>query len=282
MIGANGAGKSTLLRILATLCARAPARSRCSARAAARGVEGSGPARLPRPRAAALPRAQRAREPGVQRPPAPGRRAPASGSRPCSSASGWPAAASELVRNLSAGMLPARRDLPGARARARAAAARRAALAPRPRRRGGRRRAARRRPPGRTRVVVTHEVESGLRRGRTRARPARRRLGRLRGPAAGARRRRRAARSSRGASGETPTGRSSPRTCGSSCGRSSRCRRWLLFAATTFVLFRFGLDRESLAGGLAAGVLLATVLFAGDPGDQPGLRRRARAGRLRR
>ncbi len=35
-----------------------------------------------------------------------------------------------------------------------------------------------------------------------------------------------------------------------------------LFAATTFVLFRFGLDRESLSGGLAAGVLLATVLFA--------------------
>jgi heme exporter protein B len=35
-----------------------------------------------------------------------------------------------------------------------------------------------------------------------------------------------------------------------------------LFAATTFVLFRFGLDRESLAGSLAAGVLLATILFA--------------------
>ena len=35
-----------------------------------------------------------------------------------------------------------------------------------------------------------------------------------------------------------------------------------LFAATTFILFRFGLDRESLEGGLAAGVLLATVLFA--------------------
>lgn len=35
-----------------------------------------------------------------------------------------------------------------------------------------------------------------------------------------------------------------------------------LFAATTFILFRFGLDRESLSGGLAAGVLLATVLFA--------------------
>jgi heme exporter protein B len=35
-----------------------------------------------------------------------------------------------------------------------------------------------------------------------------------------------------------------------------------LFAATTFVLFRFGLDREQLDGSLAAGVLLATVLFA--------------------
>ncbi len=35
-----------------------------------------------------------------------------------------------------------------------------------------------------------------------------------------------------------------------------------LFAITTFIVFRFGLDRESLAGSLAAGVLLATVLFA--------------------
>ncbi|MFL5892872.1 MAG: heme exporter protein CcmB [Solirubrobacterales bacterium] len=35
-----------------------------------------------------------------------------------------------------------------------------------------------------------------------------------------------------------------------------------LFAVTTFILFRYGLDRESLSGGLAAGVLLATVLFA--------------------
>jgi heme exporter protein B len=35
-----------------------------------------------------------------------------------------------------------------------------------------------------------------------------------------------------------------------------------LFAASTFVLFRFGLDRTSLQGSLAAGVLLATVLFA--------------------
>jgi heme exporter protein B len=36
-----------------------------------------------------------------------------------------------------------------------------------------------------------------------------------------------------------------------------------LFALTTFVIFRYGLDRDTLAGGLAAGVLLATLLFAG-------------------
>lgn len=35
-----------------------------------------------------------------------------------------------------------------------------------------------------------------------------------------------------------------------------------LFALTAYILFRFGLDRETLAGPLAAGVLLATVLFA--------------------
>ena len=36
-----------------------------------------------------------------------------------------------------------------------------------------------------------------------------------------------------------------------------------LFAITIFVVFRFGLDRTSLEGSLAAGVLLVTVLFAG-------------------
>lgn len=35
-----------------------------------------------------------------------------------------------------------------------------------------------------------------------------------------------------------------------------------LFAVTTFVIFRFGLDRTSLEGSLAAGVLLVTILFA--------------------
>jgi heme exporter protein B len=36
-----------------------------------------------------------------------------------------------------------------------------------------------------------------------------------------------------------------------------------LFALTTFVIFRFGLDRTTLEGSLAAGVLLTTILFAG-------------------
>jgi heme exporter protein B len=36
----------------------------------------------------------------------------------------------------------------------------------------------------------------------------------------------------------------------------------ILFAATTFVIFRFGLDRTSLSGSLASGVLWATLLFA--------------------
>ncbi|MGI8461747.1 MAG: heme exporter protein CcmB [Solirubrobacterales bacterium] len=35
-----------------------------------------------------------------------------------------------------------------------------------------------------------------------------------------------------------------------------------LFAITTFIVFRYGLDREQLAGSLAAGVLLVTILFA--------------------
>jgi heme exporter protein B len=35
-----------------------------------------------------------------------------------------------------------------------------------------------------------------------------------------------------------------------------------LFAITTFVIFRFGLDRTSLSGSLAAGVLWTTLLFA--------------------
>ena len=35
-----------------------------------------------------------------------------------------------------------------------------------------------------------------------------------------------------------------------------------LFAVTTFVIFRFGLDRTSLSGSLAAGVLWVTLLFA--------------------
>ena len=35
-----------------------------------------------------------------------------------------------------------------------------------------------------------------------------------------------------------------------------------LFTVTTFVLFHFGLDANAIAGDLAAGVLLVTLLFA--------------------
>src|SRR5215210_6502858 len=35
-----------------------------------------------------------------------------------------------------------------------------------------------------------------------------------------------------------------------------------LFSVTTFVIFRFALDRTTLEGDLAAGVLVATLLFA--------------------
>ena len=36
----------------------------------------------------------------------------------------------------------------------------------------------------------------------------------------------------------------------------------VLFSTTIYVIFRFGLDRTRLDGGLAAGVLLVTILFA--------------------
>jgi heme exporter protein B len=36
-----------------------------------------------------------------------------------------------------------------------------------------------------------------------------------------------------------------------------------LFAVTTFVIFHFALDRESIAGDLASGVMWITILFAG-------------------
>ena len=55
-----------------------------------------------------------------------------------------------------------------------------------------------------------------------------------------------------------------------------------LFSVSTFVLFRFGLDRETLEGDLASGVLWVTLLFAVGAGHEPPVRRRARGGRLRR
>ena len=36
----------------------------------------------------------------------------------------------------------------------------------------------------------------------------------------------------------------------------------VLFAITTFIIFRYGLDRTTLSGSLAGGVLWTTLLFA--------------------
>ena len=36
----------------------------------------------------------------------------------------------------------------------------------------------------------------------------------------------------------------------------------VLFAITTFIIFRYGLDRTTLSGSLAGGVLWTTILFA--------------------
>ena len=43
----------------------------------------------------------------------------------------------------------------------------------------------------------------------------------------------------------------------------------VLFAVTTFIIFRFGLDRTSLSGSLAGGVLWTTLLFAAVLGINP-------------
>ena len=55
-----------------------------------------------------------------------------------------------------------------------------------------------------------------------------------------------------------------------------------LFAITTFVIFRFGLDRTSARGQPRRRGAAGDAPVRRDPGDQPPLRRRARGGRLRR
>ena len=119
----------------------------------------------------------------------------------------------------------------------------------------------------RTRVLVTHEIEAGLAEGDRVAGAAGGRDGCIRG------------------CGERTVGRRRPGDLrgGAVSARASSLQAFeailakdlkvelrtlqsvpamVLFAVTTFVLFRFGLDREELSGSLAAGVLLATVLFA--------------------
>ena len=54
----------------------------------------------------------------------------------------------------------------------------------------------------------------------------------------------------------TALARSCARTCCSSCARSRRCPAMVAVRrSTTFVIFHFGLNRDTIAGQLAAGVL---------------------------
>ena len=187
--------------------------------------------------------------------------------------------AGELVRNLSAGHAPAGGDLPGACPRAGAAAARRAALPPRPGRGAASSTSCSARPPGapgwssRTRSTPASARSTPCWRCAPTARSP------TRGPAADCRSRdARAIVEGRHVSAyrailakdlrvELRTLESVP--------------AMLLFSATTFVLFRFGLDRESLSGSPRRRGPAGDGAVRGDPRDQPRLRRRARAGRLR-
>ena len=116
-------------------------------------------------------------------------------------------------------------------------------------------------------MVVTHEIDSGL--GEADAVLALRADGSV--AYAGPRRRIPAGRRSRGCHGErSPSEAATVSAYRAILAKDLRVElrtlesvpAMVLFSATTFVLFRFGLDRESLSGCLAAGVLLATVLFA--------------------
>ena len=239
--------------------------------------------RLPGPRAAPLPRPDRHREPRLPRPASRPRRAAGADRASCSSGSGWSAAPASWC----ATSRPAWRSGPPCAARCCTSrscccSTSRAPISIRRRRRWSSRCSAP--APGRTRVLVTHDVEAGLAEADRVLAPAGRRRGRLRGPpperppsGRGDLRRRAGVseappRLARGAFAQ-----SSPRTCGSSCGRCSRCRRWPCSRSPRSCSSATGSTASRSSGSLAAGVLLATRAVRGDPRDQPPVRRRARA-----
>ena len=111
------------------------------------------------------------------------------------------------------------------------------------------------RASGRTRVLVTHDLEGGAGRVRPGARPQ--------GRAPGVRGRGRSG-AARGSStrDRARRGRSSRKDLLLEWRTKESVPAMALFTLTTYVLFHFGLDRDSLDGELASGVLWVTLLLA--------------------
>ena len=267
MLGPNGAGKTTLLRILATLL-RPSGGEVVGARllAAARGLEAARADRLPRPRAAALPRPLRAREPALPRPPARARRRrrPRRGSRSCWRRPGWSAAPTSASPSSRPGCASGWRSAaasctsrscccstsPTPTSTPRGASWPAALIGP-----GG----------GRTRVIVTHDPDRFL--------PEADQVLRL-------------------GIGETGGGRVTPSRAAFAAILGKDLRSELrtlqslpamaLFAVTTFVIFRFGLDRTQPLRQPRRRRALGDAAVRRRARHQPPLRRRARGGRLRR
>ena len=255
-------------------------------RTPSRGLEGSRPDRLPRPRAALLPRPHLRREPALPGPPA---RARGRGRGADRRAAG---PGEDVALGRRAGPKPLRRHgaaarrLPCGAPRPRAAAARRAALPPRPRGGGPGRAADRPRPGAHPRR--RHPRDRGrVGRGRPRPGAASGGSGGLPGPRERAVGRRRPG-DLRGRAVRPRT--SSLRAFEAILAKDLRVElrtlqsvpAMVLFAVTTFVLFRYGLDRERAQRQPRRGGAAGDGPVRRHPRDQPPVRRRARRGRLRR